>query len=114
MPRILPRTSKEKTDAGLSQRVVAGLVILTLIASTVIIYLSQMLAERNAFTVSSAISTSVLKEQHEVAKLDAGIRQIRSDTSGSLFWLKMIAVCDGRRRYWRLPGRTKPNDAGAN
>jgi uncharacterized protein YjbI with pentapeptide repeats len=32
------------------------------------------------------------KEPFEIAKLRAEIEQIRSDTSGSLFWLKLIAV----------------------
>jgi hypothetical protein len=38
------------------------------------------------------IDTTSPKEQYEIAKLAAEIRQIRSDTSGSLFWLKMVAL----------------------
>lgn len=33
-----------------------------------------------------------MKERYETYKLDAEIRQIRSDTSGNLFWLKLVAL----------------------
>jgi len=32
------------------------------------------------------------KTEYEITKLDAEIRRIRSDTAGSLFWLKLIAL----------------------
>lgn len=37
-------------------------------------------------------SSKRLKELYETYKLNAEIRQIRSDTSGSLFWLKLIGL----------------------
>jgi hypothetical protein len=52
------------------------------------LYYSQIWSE----VTSPPIPTTGPKEQFEIAKLAAEIRQIRSDTSGSLFWLKMIAL----------------------
>lgn len=85
-------TSPEKKKAGLSQLSIVGLVISILLASVIIVYLSQLLVERDAFTLTPSINSATTKEQYEIAKLGAEIRQIRSDTSGSLFWLKMIAL----------------------
>lgn len=53
------------------------------------VYYSQKWSEETSLP---PIVTTSPKEQYEIAKLAAEIRQIRSDTSGSLFWLKMIAL----------------------
>ncbi len=79
-------------ERGFSQFTVVSLVAVVLIVVVVIVFLSQMLVERDAFTSSLVPGTSSLKEQREIDKLAAEIRQIRSDTAGSLFWLKMIAL----------------------
>jgi hypothetical protein len=55
----------------------------------------QIIAERDVFInfplpQKSAITNT--KEQYEIAKIYSEIRQIRSDTGGSLFWLKLIAL----------------------
>lgn len=55
----------------------------------VVVYYTQQLSEQTS--LPPIVETSS-KEQYEIAKLAAEIRQIRSDTSGSLFWLKMIAL----------------------
>jgi hypothetical protein len=68
------------------------IVVVVLVMGAVMIYaiyLSQRLSEERSLP---PINTTSSKEQYEIAKLAAEIRQIRSDTSGSLFWLKMIAL----------------------
>lgn len=76
--------------SGLSDRVIAGLVILVLVGTVLAVYLSQAIVEKGA--LSSVPGSTNLREQREVDKLDAEIRQIRSDTGGSLFWLKMAGI----------------------
>lgn len=70
----------------LNQVTIAVLVVFALAGVIALIYYSQALAERILFDASGP------KEQYEIAKLAAEIRQIRSDTSGSLFWLKLFAL----------------------
>ena len=53
-----------------------------------LVYLSQYMIERDA--LSPAADPAELRELREVDKLSAEIRQIRSDTGGSLFWLKLV------------------------
>jgi hypothetical protein len=77
-------------NIGHSQLTIVGLVIVVLIAIVTIVFLSQELAEKDAFT--PVTNESNLKEVREIDKLAAEVRQIRSDTTGSLFWLKMIAL----------------------
>jgi uncharacterized protein YjbI with pentapeptide repeats len=86
------RIANTERKIGLSQLTIAMLVILVLLVSTVIVYLSQILVEQSAFIITPPINVNTPKEQYEIAKLAAEIRQIRSDTGGSLFWLKMIAL----------------------
>jgi hypothetical protein len=85
-------TGSDKGNRGLSQLSIVGLVILLLLASTVIVYVSQALVEQGAFNITPSTNSATTLEQYQIAKLGAEIRQIRSDTSGSLFWLKMIAL----------------------
>jgi len=40
-------------------------------------------------------SGASVREQREIDKLNAEIKQIRSDTGGSLFWLKMAGTASG-------------------
>ncbi len=77
-------------NIGLSQLTIIGLVIIVLIAIVTIVFLSQELVEKDAFT--PVMNESNLKEVREIDKLAAEVKQIRSDTAGSLFWLKMIAL----------------------
>ena len=73
----------------LNQWTIAILVLVSFLLITSLVYLSQIWVERGALP---PINISSPKEQYEIAKLAAEIRQVRSDTSGSLFWLKMIAL----------------------
>src|SRR5215208_6969146 len=68
---------------------VALLVLIVLGIIVIIVYESQVVVERGSLP---PVDSSFPKEQYEIAKLAAEIRQIRSDTVGSLFWLKMIAL----------------------
>jgi hypothetical protein len=65
------------------------LVIIVLVSILLLGYLLQAFVERNALPPHAA---SAPKEKYEIAKLAAEIRQIRSDTYGSLFWLKAVAL----------------------
>jgi len=86
--------------SGLSQPVIAVLVAVLLMISVALVYLSQALVEKDAFlppavtssSPNASASSEEQKKQFEMAKLAAEIRQIRSDTGGSLFWLKMMAL----------------------
>jgi Pentapeptide repeats (8 copies) len=71
-------------------RTVALLVALVLAAIMAAGYLLQALVQRGSLT--SATGPAALKEQREVDKLTAEVKQIRSDTGGSLYWLKLAAV----------------------
>jgi hypothetical protein len=74
--------------SALSQLQIKVLVDAVLIISIAIIMTSQALVQRDAFTQSPSSNVSILKGQREIDKLATEIRQIRSDTAGSLFWLK--------------------------
>lgn len=75
---------------GLTQPVIVGLVLVVLAAMVAIAFLLQLQAERDALTPVSGGSS--IREQREIDKLNAEIKQIRSDTGGSLFWLKMAGL----------------------
>lgn len=66
--------------------VVAVLALVLLLA-----FLFQSSAQHGSIT-SGGPPAAGLKEQREIDKLTAEVKQIRSDTAGSLFWLKLAAV----------------------
>jgi len=69
-----------------------GIIILFVVLILLgIIYSSQYHVEKNAFTSVNESNVSI-KELREIDKLAAEIRQIRSDTAGSLFSLKVVAL----------------------
>jgi uncharacterized protein YjbI with pentapeptide repeats len=74
---------------ALTQPIVVVLVLVVIAGVAVIGFALQSRAERGAITPATAKN---LLAQRQVDKLDAEIKQIRSDTSGSLFWLKLAAV----------------------
>jgi hypothetical protein len=76
---------------ALNQPVVVVIVLLVVAGVVAIAFVLQSNAEHGALTPVSGGGRSVLT-QREIDKLDAEIRQIRSDTSGSLFWLKLAGV----------------------
>ncbi len=81
--RRIPRLLKKLFI--LNQVTIVVLVGVLLAFVSFFIYYSQTVVDRNASHEPGP------KEQGEVDKLAAEIRQIRSDTSGSLFWLKLVA-----------------------
>lgn len=77
--------------SGFSEKEIAIIFIFVFLGLLGIIYSSQYFVEQNAFTSVSESNESI-KELREIDKLAAEIKQIRSDTGGSLFWLKVIAL----------------------
>jgi hypothetical protein len=75
----------------LNQPVIVLVVLLVLAVMLLTSFLLQSRAERGALTPIMAGGTSA-KELREIDKLNAEIKQIRSDTGGSLFWLKMAGL----------------------
>ncbi len=75
----------------LNQPVIVLVVLLVLAVTLFMSFLLQSRAESGALTPIVAGGTSA-KEQREIDKLNAEIKQIRSDTGGSLFWLKMAGL----------------------
>jgi len=82
--------SERRFRLGLNQPMIVALVLLVLVGTIALAFVLQHEAERNALT--PAVGARNILEQRQVDKLDAEIRQIRSDTSGSLFWLKMAGL----------------------
>lgn len=80
---------KIRKGVGLDRYGIPILMVLMLSMIIVVVYYSQKLSEQTSLP---PIVTSSSRDQYEIAKLTAEIRQIRSETSGSLFWLKMIAL----------------------
>ena len=72
-------------------RMVALVVVVVLAAVMGAGYLLQAVVQRGALTSPTAPAQG-LREQREVDKLTAEVKQIRSDTGGSLYWLKLAAV----------------------
>jgi uncharacterized protein YjbI with pentapeptide repeats len=81
--------SRLKKILSLNQFTIIILVLLALAFIVLVIYLSQSWVEQGSLPPFDEASPL---EQYQIAKLAAEIRQIRSDTSGSLFWLKLIAL----------------------
>jgi uncharacterized protein YjbI with pentapeptide repeats len=79
-----------RRSIGLSQPVVVAVILAVIIGVAAIAFVLQSRAEHGAFTPVTG-GESVLA-QRQIDKLDAEIRQIRSDTSGSLFWLELAAL----------------------
>jgi hypothetical protein len=65
------------------------LVLALLVGILLFGYVLQVFVERNSLPSDAA---SAPKEKYEIAKLAAEIRPIRSDTYGSIFWLKAVAL----------------------
>jgi hypothetical protein len=74
----------------LNQPVIVLVVLLVLAVTLFMSFLLQSRAESGALSPIAAGTSA--KEQREVDKLNAEIKQIRSDTGGSLFWLKMAGL----------------------
>jgi hypothetical protein len=75
---------------GLSNIQIIVLVAVVLVFALAITLGAQYLIELNRNQAGNKALTA--KDSYEISKLDAEIRQIRSDTAGSLFALKVIAL----------------------
>jgi hypothetical protein len=85
-----PRAPRGRASFGLTQTAVIGLVVLIVTLTVAITLFAQAIAERGA--ISEAAVSKDLATARQVDKLDAEIQKIRSETAGSLFWLKMIGL----------------------
>lgn len=86
--------ARRTNNGGLSDR---SIIILIGVVFAIIVFIGAFLqfrAERGAFSLDkiNPQDTVAKKDQYEIYKLAAEIRQIRSDTSGSLFWLKLVGL----------------------
>lgn len=75
---------------GFSNSQIVWLVVAALTAALVTTLGAQYLTELDRTRAGAMIGSG--KDSYEVSKLDAEIRKIRSDTAGSLFALKVIAL----------------------
>jgi len=77
-------------EKGLNTTSIIGLVTITLSFILITVYGTQYLVDKDIVVSSKELADK--KVEYEITKLDAEISKIRSDTSGSLFWLKLIAL----------------------
>lgn len=75
---------------GLSSLSIFSLVSALFFLILLVTYGAQYLTDRAIVVTSDQLSDK--KTEYEITKLEAEISQIRSDTAGSLFWLKLIAL----------------------
>ena len=75
---------------GLTNRNIIILVVATFLLILLVTYGAQYFIDREIVVSSNKLDDQ--KKEYEISKLDAEISQIRSDTAGSLFWLKLIAL----------------------
>jgi len=80
----------DKVDKGLSNTHIVALVLLVLGLALAFTLGAQYFIELDRTQAGSKAPAA--KDSYEISKLDAEIRQIRSDTVGSLFALKLIAL----------------------
>lgn len=83
-------TFARRHPLGLSHATVVGLVILTIALTVALTLFAQALAERGS--IGDSTVSADLAAARQVDKLNAEIQKIRSETAGSLFWLKMIGL----------------------
>jgi hypothetical protein len=84
------RSDTTRGVRGLSQAQSIALLATLLIAVVVVAFMFQHWVEKDLHLAPPIASTA--REQCEITKLAAEIPQIRSDTAGSLFWLKTVAL----------------------
>lgn len=83
-------SSRPQRSPGLSQPVIIGLVVFVVVVTVATTFLAQYLAQRGALTNQSV--SKDLNAARQLDKLNAQILQIRSETAGSLFWLKLVGL----------------------
>lgn len=78
---------------GLKNRTVVLLVVLMLLFIAALTFIPQRILDNRISSLSAKTSDiDSRKKVLELSKIDAEISKIRSDTIGSLFWLKLIAL----------------------
>lgn len=77
-------------NKGISNGRIILLVVSVFLLIISVIYLAQHLIDEDIIVSSKKLFDK--KTEYEITKLDAEISRIRSDTAGSLFWLKLIAL----------------------
>lgn len=77
-------------NKGISNRQIIVLLLSVFLSILLGTYGAQYFIDRDIVVSSHELSEK--KTEYEINKLDAEIRRIRSDTAGSLFWLKLIAL----------------------
>lgn len=75
---------------GLNTASIIGLLGTILSLILLVTYGTQYYIDRDVVVSSETLADK--KTEYEITKLDAEISRIRSDTAGSLFWLKLIAL----------------------
>ena len=88
MASLLRRLQRD----GLRPGDVVLIVALLLALCTLLVVGSQWLVDREPLVVAASDGRTPAKEQIELAKLAAEVRQIRGDTSGGQFWLRLVAL----------------------
>jgi len=79
-----------KSKSGLSTTAIVCLVVLAFFSILLVIYGAQYYIDSDIVVSSEKLADR--KTEYEITKLDAEISKIRSDTAGSLFWLKLVAL----------------------
>lgn len=77
-------------EGGLSQRTIIILIAVLLATMIAVIYGVQYYIDPEVTVMSDTLGDR--KTEFEISKLEAEISRIRSDTAGSLFWLKLVAL----------------------
>lgn len=78
------------SNNGLSTKMIVFLLGLALVAILSITYGSQYFIDSEIVVSTEKLADK--KTEYEISKIEAEISRIRSDTAGSLFWLKLIAL----------------------
>ena len=79
-----------KSKSGLSTTAIVCIVVLAFVSILLVIYGAQYYIDSEIIVSSERLADK--KTEYEITKLDAEISRIRSDTAGSLFWLKLVAL----------------------
>lgn len=78
------------SKTGLSRSKIVFAVSMVFLVVLLATYGSQYFIDKTVVVSSEGLLDK--KTEYEISKLDAEISRIRSDTAGSLFWLKLIAL----------------------
>ena len=77
-------------ERGLELRTIYWGVAITFVLMVLLAYGSQLFFDSHVVVQSDSLADK--KTEYEISKIQAEISRIRSDTAGSLFWLKIFAL----------------------